>query len=223
MYYINSTLFMNNYIPSGTSLFDVLSMIIPGGLIIGFVADVSGLTITNDALADYTIFSYSIILIMSYLIGIIWSSWMDFLFKWFRNNKYAIFYANMSLNKAYLKKTFMLFLLTEKNIIKHYPNIQELYIEAYYKVMKTPISRVIIILETQVAFIRNMIFITLVYGIYILTSDQIIAGLFECHSQTVIGISLIILSVLLFFVMLYRQHKIYSLIWEGEYNKDLSS
>lgn len=212
---------MNNYIPSGTSLFDVLSMIIPGGLIIGFAADSFGLTMIDTILADYNFFYFVLIMVMNYLIGIIWSSLMDLIFRWLRMNKYAIFYTSRTFDRTHLKKNFLLFLLTQKNIIKNYPNIKELYIAAYYKVIKTPNSRVVIILETQVAFIRNMIFITLAYGIYLLMSDRIIAGLFECHSQTVIGISLIVMSVLLFFTLLYRQYKIYYLIWEGEYNNRL--
>lgn len=214
---------MNNYIPSGTSLFDVLSMIIPGGLIIAFIADISGLMIENEALTDYTILSCGIIIIMSYLVGLIWSSFMDLLFIQFRIDKHAILYTKKSLNKAESKTFFLLFLLTQRNIIKNYPNIKELYISAYYKVIKTPISRVIMILETQVAFIRNIILITLSYGIYILESNRFIAGLFKCHSKNVIGWSLIIVSILLFFIMLYRQNKIYYLIWEGEYHNSFSS
>lgn len=207
---------MNNYIPSGTSLFDVLSMIIPGGLIISFIAELANITVSYTTLLSLPFVFYILYFVLSYLVGLIWNVLMDWGFCKFRNNEFAIMYAKLYGEKCFsFRKTQDTFKKVQTSL-KNIPDIKKRYYKAYYHIAKNSVGNVIIILETQVAFIRNMLFIVLGYGILLLFKNVIMFGMFNVSPSLFVGFSLIIAFLLLVIVMLARQNKIYCLIWEGE-------
>lgn len=71
---------------SGLSLFDFLAMVIPGGLIIAIIGYLLGykpFVINTDDSNGF--FAYLIVLVASYLAGLVWNMIMDFFFSKFRN------------------------------------------------------------------------------------------------------------------------------------------
>lgn len=79
---------------SGVSIFDFLTMIIPGGIIIAIIGEWLGYIPFVINVCDKSAFtSYIILCVVVYLIGLIHNAFMDFLFNWwFRNNAYYIQY-----------------------------------------------------------------------------------------------------------------------------------
>lgn len=76
---------------SGVSVFDFLTMIVPGGLILAIGADFFGkMPLMIDMCEQCKFSGYIVILVSSYLLGLINNSLMDFVFKWFRNNPFYI-------------------------------------------------------------------------------------------------------------------------------------
>lgn len=76
---------------SGVSVFDFLTMVIPGGLILAMGANFFGkIPLVIDLCAKCKFSGYIIILVSSYLLGLINNTLMDFVFKWFRNNPFYI-------------------------------------------------------------------------------------------------------------------------------------
>lgn len=227
---------MKNAIPSGTSLFDVLTMIIPGGLIIlfigiclqGCIAEISGMMI----------FWY---FVLSYLVGLVWNMMMDTLFSGFRNDTYSIQKAKDKLedkeengdfptclcrNAVDAVRMFCRIVVdwvlpkccSEKMLVRDNALLKKYY-KVYYSVATCSIGDVIIILETQVAFIRNMLLVVLGYALFfILCSEKAdnLAAILPIPNKYIgsWGWGLLTLYFFLFFVMISRQQKIYFRIWE---------
>lgn len=71
---------------SGVSVFDFLTMVLPGCVYIALIGGLLGyqpfvVTVSSGAFAKYLM-----LLVVAYLIGIVHNAAMDFIFKWFRNN-----------------------------------------------------------------------------------------------------------------------------------------
>lgn len=76
---------------SGVSVFDFLTMIVPGCLILAMGANFFGkIPLVIDMCEQCKFSGYIVILVSSYLLGLINNSLMDFMFKWFRNNSFYI-------------------------------------------------------------------------------------------------------------------------------------
>ena len=76
---------------SGVSVFDFLTMVVPGGLILAMGANFFGeIPLVIDLCEKCKFSGYIVILVSSYLLGLINNSFMDFMFKWFRNNPFYI-------------------------------------------------------------------------------------------------------------------------------------
>lgn len=186
---------MNNYIPSGTSLFDFLAMVIPGGFIIVFIMMLSGTGFGLGCYKEFSFFFYIAFFVMSYLIGIIWNLLMEIL-------------QNFCIKISHKQRRFC-------RCIKRFCKCDHKYLKVYYKEARRSVGGVIIILETQVAFIKNMIIIVFIYGVYFLFCGQHLFESFKEVSHIFIGISLICISIILVFVMYFRQRKIYKLLFES--------
>lgn len=189
---------MNDNTPFGASLFDTLAMIIPGGLIVGLIADLCKLVLASYTFTDYALLFYGILFVVSYLVGLVWNAFMDLFFRWFRNCEPAIEYARSSLDDIYPRNN---------------DRVVSTYIKDYYTFVEVNTTNTISILETQVAFIRNMLLVVFFYGIRMISSESTIAKVFE-NGSCKVGLFLVCLSFALFIVMLVRQHKIYYLILE---------
>lgn len=212
---------MNNYIPSGASLFDVLSMIVPGCLILYLIGPLLGVDGASCKSGELV---FSIVVIMfSYLIGLVWNMFMDKVFIGFRNDPTSIciakkkYYDKVTCDRICFHKFNVLF-----NIIcfkKATDSIIEDYNNAYYKVVRNSIGNVIIILETQVAFIRNTILLILAYGLLIYCGycDLSLIGIGCLNKPELVGLSLVLTSILMFCAMISRQQKIYDRVWEELY------
>lgn len=76
---------------SGVSVFDFLTMIVPGCLILAMGANFFGkIPLVIDMCEQCKFSGYIVIMVSSYLLGLINNSLMDFMFKWFRNNSFYI-------------------------------------------------------------------------------------------------------------------------------------
>ncbi|MBQ8959483.1 MAG: hypothetical protein IJ057_13925 [Bacteroidales bacterium] len=98
--------------------------------------------------------------------------------------------------------------------------IKKEYYSAYYYIMDKPCYKNISILETQVAFARNVSWLLLALGIGAFSNAD--WDFLEIVTNCKIGIFFVVLFVLSFFVRYYTQLKIYKLVWEGaNYTKPL--
>lgn len=242
---------MKNAIPSGTSLFDVLTMIIPGGLIILLISilnftccfktndfGVNSLEACLEKVSGMMIFWY---FVLSYLVGLVWNMMMDTLFSGFRNDTYSIqeakdkqenkgengdFPTRLCRNVVDTVRMFCRIVVdwalpkccSEKMLIQDIGLLKKYY-KVYYSVATCSIGDVIIILETQVAFIRNMLLVVLGYALFfILCSEKAgnVATILSIPNEhmEVWGWGLLTLCFFMFFVMISRQQKIYFRIWE---------
>jgi len=136
-------------ISSKLSLYDMLAMIVPGWMIVvGCLLYINGLQPLLMIFAISSVLGYASLLILAYLIGLVWNTFMDFIFCWFRNTPCMI-------KSAYRKE------------IANYrvEDIMTLYYQCYYYVHKNKYSNTISIMESQVAMLRNTVVIVLGYGI----------------------------------------------------------
>ena len=170
--------------------------------------------------------------IFSYATGLIWNSFMDIVFKGFRNNIREIYKAYIvnpinegndrkirnqcPLNFCECRLSICKILCNYIHIVKdkirgwfscgpdkNNINMRIKYLDAYYYVMKNTYNSDIGIIEGQVAFIRNLILIT---PLYTYSFKNILCMHWACFS--------IIPMTVLFLTMVSRQRKIYKRIWE---------
>ena len=144
--------------------------------------------------------------ILCYLVGLIYHCIIEYLWNklYFRNNKKSI---------ADAKKRF-----EEGNK----ENPQDYY-KAYYYDLNRQVLGNIFALEAQVAFIRNVIPLMIIYFIVMISGHEceccpayeILKNIFSSLCVPIIIFPIIIISLCL--VLCSRQQKIYRLIWEGEY------
>ena len=178
-------------------------------------------------------------LIASYILGIINNGITDFIFRYFRNNPYDIQNAllkeiktngNINLNKyvgniytnskkcidsplCIICRNLMLILICPfpSEISNTQNSILKSYYSAYYQLSNNEKLGSIPLVEQQVAFIRNCLLPLFILNLsYFSTNDLKID--FMLLSFTVI--------LLAFIVMIQRQNKIYSMVWESaNFNK----
>lgn len=202
---------------SGVSVFDFLTMVIPGGLILAMGANFLGEIPLVIDLCEKCKFSWYIVILVSsyYLLGLINNTLMDFVFKWFRNNPFYILTQYQKIcatlpNIGVLGQLNMpsnIEVIVKKN--EEGNKIISGYYMAYYFVATKQINSSISIMECQVAFVRNLILLVFLMGI--------------CGKVNVIKICFevdicwwvyIVASLCLFVVMFTRQNKIYRRVFE---------
>ena len=183
---------------SGLSLFDFLAMVIPGGLIIAIIGYLLGykpFVIDTDDSNGF--FAYLIVLVASYLVGLVWNTIMYILFFKFRNCPRLI---KRMLNKIIKEHRGKIYITDGE--------IKCTYYEAYYYVATHSINASISIMESQVAFIRNM-----VIPLAIVTAR--VESFFHLSMNVCcVRVWMIIVIVLMIIVMFLRQYKIYRRVWE---------
>ncbi|MDE7156325.1 MAG: hypothetical protein K2N79_08580, partial [Muribaculaceae bacterium] len=168
--------------------------------------------------SDYPVWAYAIFIIAAYIIGIFWSMICDFLFRGFRNNERMIQSEKTRVElqnpgKGCQNKT-------KEDILCWLPVIiyliidivcglvccqlktnNEEYYNAYYSLYNDKQLGSISIMEGQVALFRNCIIPLIVLGCITTCA---------CLKST-----LIIGGILCFVFMIFRQNKVYSLVWES--------
>ena len=151
---------------SGVSLFDFLAMVIPGGLILAIVGNCLGYTpFVIESTEGNKFIVYTILLVASYLVGIVYNALMELIYDGFRNNPQCIADAlrqvlceTSARYRVALKNMFGDWVLqTHIKHVKADGVLKNLYYEAYYYVANHSINSSITIMESQVAFMRNML------------------------------------------------------------------
>ena len=97
----------------------------------------------------------------------------------------------------------LLFTCSKKDDLKSRMHIKYYY-KAYYRIMQCNLLGNIPRLEAQVNFLRNMALLSLIFGLIFMFSFSVT----PCCSC-------LLFSTACFIVMVNRQNKIYSLVWEG--------
>ena len=202
--YLFKRLAMN--ISSKFSLYDILAMIIPGWMIIQIIKE------------SFPLYSLSICskwelpfsLILSYLIGLVWHTIMEWVFSFLRNETSMIKHTwehneNEEARKQlkYIMNISLKLLLNIRK--KKNPKdsiIQDLYYQQYYFVLKHTYSNDIRIIEGQVVFLKNSILVLIAWGIRSIFSSSI------GH-----GIITVLFAIAIYITMIARQNKIYELVW----------
>ena len=187
---------MNNF--SKLSLYDFLSMLIPGFIILWFFnfLGIETTTAINDIF----------IAVLSYITGLCYHKLLEQL----------VTIAHLRRNKCMQERAWKQF-YKEIGIEKACPkNIDEVFVLSYYKIAKAGSLMIIPILEAQETFLRNiipLIFIEIIrlgFGFY---SDNV------CCICAFLGV-ILLLSI---FAWLSITNKIYYLVWEGNhYLKELN-
>lgn len=95
-----------NELTSKLSLYDILSMIIPGGTILLFLALTVGCELRFDGYKIAPVISGTIVIVVSYLLGLINHSFTSCLWKPFRNNSKMIQQAFDEDKEKSIKKMF---------------------------------------------------------------------------------------------------------------------
>ena len=183
-------------IPSQISLYDLLTMIVPGFVILWII----GFCVLNPDIPLECAF----IIILSYPLGMIYHRIIEQMFNWSKKMwepcmlQHSLEEKNNKLNEAKKK--------TPRKISK------KDYCEAYYKITQANCLMNIPILEAQEAFLRNSIVLMLIS----------IGKVCCCYKNESwhcnLVILLLVLSVTAVFAWIFTQKKIFSLVWEGDNN-----
>ncbi|HNY62105.1 MAG TPA: hypothetical protein PLH70_00210 [Bacteroidales bacterium] len=187
------------------SVYDFFSILVPGLLISVIIFLLSGnFPISSEVSNNF--WFVSIILFLSYLIGLLWHRLLDLCFYRFRNNARLISEQYKKLYNKEIGKE----LVTEE--------IHDKYYKAYYFLMKKNSLNNIPNLEIKVAFIRNIIGVIPFYIAILVHCDNMIYKFVKTYFNNTLGlvIILIILFIGLFWLLFYYQNKIYYLVWEGK-------
>lgn len=188
---------MNNF--GQLSLYDFLTMLLVGFLLLVPFCDTG---------CGESFISGTLLLAASYIIGLCYHKLIEKLTAPFRNMKCMIM-------KAY------------DAVCKEFPNVSNLktgresYYREYYRLMMKGCLGNIPVLEAQVAFIRNLIPVLIVYIIAIACEcenlDTLIVTIFGYNSHCGVAIIIGILLMLLPYLWYSVQMKIHKLVWEGGY------
>ncbi|MDE6380848.1 MAG: hypothetical protein K2L11_10270 [Muribaculaceae bacterium] len=238
-------------ITSKFSLYDVLAMIIPGGIIMASIAMFHNISYYKETIElccgysievnkDLTMIEGFFLLTFAYLIGLI-NNWINNgIFRFFRNDQISIHNelrkvikdnGNIHLHK-YVGSKYdndktpiycLLFILirTLKNIFKalcicricsRNSNPKDYY-KAYYCLSKANLLGSVPLIESQVALLRNSLLPLILLTISLAISND--------NSMEYLWWVTGAITILSFIVMVQRQNKVYSLIWESANYYDL--
>ena len=189
-----------------TSLYDFFAIVIPGFLwllLISLWSNGHFIIVCNGING---LIGTTLLFIASYIVGLLYHKLVELLFRCFRNNPCVIKKQWEKFKKEY-EKDGGTFEKQEKtgNRYKYYT--------AYYALMKNNMLNSIPVLEAQVAFLKNMVFLIPFYIITVCCCGISFSG-FSLPPCCLASILLIVLigSVYAFISI---QNKIYYLVWEG--------
>ena len=216
---------------SKLSLYDFLAILLSGFLILALFLPNIGLEVCNDKVSVLFIAG------ASYLLGLIYVRILEFvlgkcckkkefcMLKFFIKTAFCRNYEN-----AIVHYKNSVFTVNENNVEcveneEESKNMQEYY-NAYYSIMDKPCYSNIAILESQYAFLRNILLLVIAHAILFIWEDYSIVYLvvkelladINCPCVWII-FALIILGIV--FAMYKTQTKIYYLVWHGyKYNNN---
>lgn len=197
------------------SFYDFLTMLVTGFVILFML-------IPWNCIEEYWI----LITVFSYIVGLFYHRFLEWLGAKIGKRKPSIpFFFGTILFRNYdkaLEKMKNKHEDNKKN--KHEDNklteIEKEYYSAYYYIMDKPCHKTISVLETQVAFTRDISL--LLIGLCISSFIKKDWLLLEVASGLKIGVFFIVLYVMSLIVCYFTQLKIYELVWEGyKYTKPL--
>ncbi len=216
---------MNNTIVSKISLYDTLSMLVPGSIIIWGISKLCSFCDELFSLDKDNWFYIFLFIVFSYVIGLVYSCVMDYLWQFLglRNNAIEIKCALIK-NKIQPEQRILMNMcnITGNN------NIKDVYYEAYTFVQKNTYRNVIDVIENQIAFLRNMLLI-IPYMALCFSPYEIISlcpkcrNFFELHLSSLhishntfyyLVLFATSFSIILFFAIQEKQKKLYSIVWE---------
>lgn len=200
------------------SAYDFLAVLIPGGIILSSIIYSPYFknlirTSTEKSGDSPEWLRYTLLFILAYLLGLIWKMFMDWIFKFLRNNPdhikiYYKYFADKVESRAKKKGK------NEEEIrrIVNEKVKQKYYLDYYFLQRKNALGQVSV-LERQFAFVRNILLLMpfladLLTKIFLIRDIKIIIGVF------VVGF---IISFILLFLLQQIQLKVYELISEGTY------
>ena len=201
---------MDNYISKFT-FFDIMAMLIPGGLItvmmslhLGY-----GLKINVDDSIN-SIISLMFMITLSYLVGLIHHTMMDFLGckLHLKNNEECIYKALT----IFQHKDYNHLRELTKDIVssKDGQGLLDKYYEAYYYVERHSRNNHLHIIEAQVTLVRNMLIPLIALFFF-----HIEVFLCEFHTNNCCTKCFFAFGIICLFIpLIYRQKKIHKLVWE---------
>lgn len=204
---------------SNTTLYDLLSAVLPGYLVLLW------LQLSFPTILPFCIFNaYSnltmavVIFVLSYIVGLAFKVLIEAAVNPIFRNRTSTIYS--ALRVAEVPESFVRDI---RKLLEAEPNIDDksgkrnntertIYYAKYYNALKVRPNSPIPIMESQVAFLRSMIAICL---IYILSSYWISAFAFVSTFSLVAV--LIILETIMVFLAIHIQKKVYRIVWEDAY------
>lgn len=212
---------MNDVLSSKLTLYDILAMLIPGAFIL--VIFVKCTNIQIDGLIPILFFITG-----SYLVGIVYYRIIEYLWSLtpFRNNWTDIQASFLKVYKGINdeQKGNQLFdSLIKTNIYNGEKIFKDAYYEAYAFVQKNTYRNVVNVLESQIAFLRSLFLIVLLYFIYFslhFTINHIVCDTVIPMFFYIVALSFIICKLLEMLILLMllpiclMQNKIYEIVWE---------
>ena len=213
---------MNTEIPSKLSLYDILAMLIPGAFIICWV----DVIFCNQKIIDSFTSKWltgMLFIAVCYLMGIIYCRLMEYLWryigKFINNPKRMKKSFDKKVEVMNSKKVFENELFGELKRFKPSVDkeedgckIQDIYYEAYAFVAKNTYRKDVHILESQFAFLRNML--PLVFLFIVLIANKTKVEIISHDTCCIIITVLLIIAVFIFVSMCLIQRKIYDIVWE---------
>lgn len=209
------------------SLYDILAMIVPGLLLMSLGGIITiGLRPLLLLFHKGSVIEFTAFLTIAYIVGLIWNAIMEVAFNGLRNNRKMI----RLLKSKKLREMCRIkasFLTLKRGFFEvsrglkfwkkwhDYANCE--YYRCYYFAMKNGYSNHISILEGQVAFLRNMIFVVLFYGVFFFCT---------ANDSYILCTGLFMIAVSLFMpvLMIFKQQKIYKCVFEDfQYLSELNN
>lgn len=206
---------------SNTTLYDLLSAILPGYLVLLWM-QLSFPSIISLGYLNATgnLTNAIIVFVLSYIVGLVFKILIASALNPILRNRTNTIYSSLLI--AEVPETFVSDirnLLKKENSSnseggsgKRSDPKKTLYYKSYYRALKARPNTPIPIMESQVAFLRSMIAIVL---IYILSAYwiSIPAGI----STFSLAAALIILEIIMIFLVIHIQKNIYRIVWEDAY------
>lgn len=188
---------MNGFL-SKVTLFDLLSMIVPGYLV---------LFLMSHCFLDCPVWHYDELTFyvaaftISYIVGMLIHYFARFIFSYLRNNECMIKSAMRRFNHSQKNMK-----QKEHEADLSHENLMEEYYAAYYRVSMGYCSSSLSVLEAQYSFLRSMVIVGMLYLV------------FGCLGFGVCILSgIAILVILSFLMMIVILRKIHYVVWEDNY------
>lgn len=194
-----------DYLFSKISLYDILVMVIPGGVLLyALFPEISS---TFPEIGSDTI-KWTFIAVLAYLIGLINHQLTSLVWRPFRNSPKMLSISLICFRARFLsKKSNCLKKLFKSCKIKTQNGIVHAYYKAYYHVTKKGYNNDITIMEGQVAFLQSMLLPVIAMS----------ASLACCGKMQPCCKWVSIVLILSMIVTIYkRQMKIYNRVWEDD-------